>query len=250
LREVSTDGDPRTLGIPILRGRDFEISDRGRKPIPVIVNRTLARQFLLDADPIGAHLLMGRENVDVLEVIGVAADSKMRTLGEGNSPTLFEPDFNGQLLVRVAGNSAQWIEEAVAGAIFPMRIASVFVGSQSGLGFVLSLVGLYGSVSYAVSRRTREMGIRAALGASRSRIVWESLQDGVAVLACGAIAGIPLAVSAMRPLADLIPEGVNPWDPVWFSAVTLMLLATGCAAAWIPARRAAQVDPSSALRQQ
>ena len=128
-----------------------------------------------------------------MEIIGVAADSKMRTLGEGNVPAFFKPDFNTELLVRVAGNSAQWIEplrsalaevdltaaldvrpmeEAVAGAMFPMRVASVFVGSLSGLGLVLSLVGLYGSVSYAVGRRTREMGIRAALGASRSRIVW------------------------------------------------------------------------------
>jgi ABC-type antimicrobial peptide transport system permease subunit len=115
---------------------------------------------------------------------------------------------------------------------------------------VLSLVGLYGSVSYAVGRRTREMGIRAALGASHSRIVWAALRDSVAVLACGAIVGIPLAVSAIRPLADLIPDGVNPWDPAWFSVVTLMLLATGCAAAWIPARRAAHVDPSIALRQE
>src|SRR5260370_6451990 len=256
-----------TLGIHILRGRDFEITDRGRKPIPVIVNQTLARELFVDADPIGAYLLKGREKEDLLEIIGVAADSKMRTLGEGNVPAVFEPDFNMQLLVRVAGNAGQWIEplrralaeveptaaldvrpmeEAAAGAMFPMRVASLFVGSLSGLGLVLSLVGLYGSVSYAVSRRTREMGIRAALGASRRRIVWAALRDGVAVLICGAIVGIPLAVSAIRPLVDLIPEGVNPWDPAWFSAVTITLLATGCAAAWIPARRAANVDPSIA----
>jgi predicted permease len=259
-----------TLGIHILRGRDFEITDRGRKPMPVIVNRTLAREFFLDADPIGEYLLMGREKEDLLEIIGVAADSKMRTLGEGNVPAFFKPDFNTELLVRVAGKSAQWIEplrgalaevdltaaldvrpieEAVAGAMFPMRVASVFVGSLSGLGLVLSLVGLYGSVSYAVSRRTREMGIRAALGASRSRIVWAALRDGVAVLTFGTIAGIPLAISAIRPLVDLIPEGVNPWDSAWFSAVALMLLVTGCAAAWIPAQRVAQMDPSIALRQ-
>jgi ABC-type antimicrobial peptide transport system permease subunit len=260
-----------TLGISILRGRDFEIADRGRKPIPIIVNRTLAREFFPYADPIGGHLLMGREKEDLLEIVGVAADSKMRTLGEGSSPAFFEPDFNTQLLVRVAGNSAQWIEpvrsalaavdltaaldvrpmeRAVAGALFPMRVASVFVGSLSGLGLALALVGLYGSVSYAVGRRTREMGIRAALGASRGRIVWAALRDGVGVLICGAMVGIPLAVSAIRPLADLIPDGVNPWDLAWFSAVTLLLLATGCAAAWVPARRAARVDPSIALRQE
>ena len=260
-----------TLGIHILRGRDFEITDRGRKPIPVIVNQTLARELFVDADPIGAYLLKGREKEDLLEIIGVAADSKMRTLGEGNVPAVFEPDFNMQLLVRVVGNAGQWIEplrsalaevdptaaldvrpmeEAAAGAMFPMRVASLFVGSLSGLGLVLSLVGLYGSVSYAVSRRTREMGIRAALGASRSRIVWAALRDGVAVLICGTIVGVPLAISAIRPLVDLIPEGVNPWAPAWFTAVALVLLATGCAAVWIPARRIGQVDPSIALRQE
>lgn len=260
-----------TLGIPILRGRDLEIADRGRSPAPVVVNRTLARRFFSDGDPIGERLLMGRENEDLLEIVGVAADSKMRTLGESNSPAFFEPDFNTQLLVRVAGNAEQWIEplrsalgaadltaavdvrpmeEAVAGALFPMRVASLFVGSLSGLGLALSLVGLYGSVSHAVSRRTREMGIRAALGASRGRIVWAALRDGVVVVACGALVGIPLAVWAIRPLADLIPEGVNPWNLAWFSAVTLLLLATGCVAAWVPARRAACVDPSIALRQE
>ena len=88
LRQVSVIGVGRSTArrIPILRGRDFEISDRGRKPIPVIVNRTLARQFLLDADPIGAHLLVGRENENLLEVIGVAADSKMRTLVKVTPP--------------------------------------------------------------------------------------------------------------------------------------------------------------------
>jgi predicted permease len=259
------------LSIPILRGRDFEKGDRGRRPIPVIVNRTLARDFFAGADPIGQHLLMGREKEDLLEIVGVAADSKMRTLGEANVPAFFKADFNAQLLVRVAGNPSQWIEllrsalgevdrtaaldvrpleEAAAGALFPMRVATGFLGALSGLGLALSLTGLYGSVSYAVGRRTRELGIRAALGASRRRIVWTALRDGTAVLACGTGIGVPLAFLAIRPLVDLLPAGVNPWDPVPFLGVILLLLATGAAAAWIPARRAANVDPSMALRQE
>ena len=258
-----------TLGIQILRGRDFEIADRGRKPIPVIVNLTMAQEFLADADPIGQYLLMGREQEDRLQIVGVAADSKMRTLGEAGVPALFRPEFNAQLLVRVAGKPSQWIEplrsalgdvdptaaldvrpieEAVAGALFPMRVATGFVGSLSGLGVALALVGLYGSVSYAVGRRTRELGIRAALGASRSRIVWTALRDGIAVLACGAIIGVPLAFLAVRPLVDLLPAGVDPWAPAPFFGIMLLLLATGAAAAWIPARRAARIDPSMALR--
>jgi predicted permease len=259
-----------TLGIQILRGRDFEIADRGRKPIPVIVNRTLAQQLFAQTEPIGQRLLMGRANENVLEIVGVAADFKMRTLGEANAPAFFKPDFNGQLLVRVAGNPSQWIEplrsalgevdptaaldirpleEAAAGALFPMRVATGFVGSLSVLGLTLALLGLYGSVSYAVRRRTREFGIRAALGASRRRIVWTALRDGIAVVVCGASIGIPLAFLTIRPLVDLFPAGVNPWDPAAFLGVMLLLLATGAVAIWIPARRAANIDPSTALRQ-
>jgi putative ABC transport system permease protein len=258
-----------TLGIRILRGRDFEIGDRDRKPIPGIVNRTLARQFFGDGDPIGARLLRGREKQDAIEIVGVVADTKMRTLGEGSMPALYTPDYNGQFLVRVAGDARQWIEplrsalsevddasaldirpmrDALEGAMFPMRVASGFVGSLSGLGLVLALVGLYGSVSYAVGRRTREMGIRAALGATRSRILLTALRDGMAVVAGGTLAGLALAMAAIQPLVDLLPAGVNPWDPLMFAAVGALVLLTGAMAALVPARRAAQVDPSVALR--
>jgi len=259
-----------TLAIPILRGRDFEIHDRERKPVPVIVNQTLAHELFNEANPIGEGLLAGRENEEYLEIVGVAADSKMRTLGEDNAPAFFRPDFNAQLLVRVAGNAAQWIEplrtaltqvdptaalqirpmqEAASGAMFPMRVASGFVGSLSALGLVLSLVGLYASVSDAVSRRTREIGIRSALGASQARIIWFAIRDGLAVLGCGTALGLSLALAAIVPLVDLLPSGVNPWDSSLFSAIGLLLLSTGAVAAWIPARRAAKIDPTAALRQ-
>jgi ABC-type antimicrobial peptide transport system permease subunit len=195
----------------------------------------------------------------------------MRTLGEGHAPVLFTPYADSQLLVRVAGNPAQWIKplrdalaevdqvsaldvrplsDATAGAIFPMRVAAGFVGSMSSLGLLLALTGLYGSVSYATRKRTREMAIRAALGATRSRILSTAIRDGVAVLACGAALGLPLAIAAIRPLTGILPDGVNPWDPVMFTAVGLLLLATGAIAAGIPARAAAGVDPSVALRQE
>ncbi|MGA2133053.1 MAG: FtsX-like permease family protein [Bryobacteraceae bacterium] len=259
-----------TLNIPILRGRDFAVSDRGRHPIPAIINRTLARDLLGGADPIGQHLLRGPDTEEVLEIVGIAADSKMRTLFESNMPALFEPDFNGQLLVRVAGTPSSWIEplrhalegvdrtaaldvrpleEAAAGALFPMRVATAFLAALSGLGLVLSLIGLYGSVSYSVGRRTREFGIRSALGGGRCRIVWSALRDGTAALLCGIALGAPLAFCAIRPLVELLPAGLNPWAPIPFLGVILLLAGTGAAAAWIPARRAARIDPSKALRQ-
>ena len=260
-----------TLNIPILRGRDFEIADRGRAPIPVIVNRTLARDVFAAEDPIGQRLVIGREKETLLEIVGISADFRMRTLGEANVPAVFTPDFNAQFLVRVAGNPALWmeplrnalgevdgtaaldvrpLEEAVAGAMFPMRVAAGFLGSLSSLGLALSLIGLYGSVSYAVGRRTREFGIRAALGASAQSIVWTALRDGVAVLACGAGVGALLALLAIRPLVDLFPAGFNPWAAAPLVGVALLLFAAGTAAIWVPASRAARVDPSLALRQE
>jgi predicted permease len=261
----------KVLGIPILRGRDFQIADRMRQPAPALVNQTLARRLFGDADPIGARLLVGRENERVLEIIGVTADAKMRTLGEGPVPVFFTPYEDPLLLVRVAGNPAQWIKpmrdalagvdmasaldvrplsDAVAGAIFPMRIAAGFVGSLSGMGLLLALTGLYSSVSYATRRRTREMAIRAAVGASRSRILWTAIRDGIGVLVCGVAVSLPLAVAAIRPMTDILPAGLDPWSGGMFAAVGLLLLATGAVAAWIPARGAAGVDPALALRQE
>uniref|UniRef100_Q01R06 Permease n=1 Tax=Solibacter usitatus (strain Ellin6076) TaxID=234267 RepID=Q01R06_SOLUE len=261
----------RTLRIPILRGRDFEIADRDRNPTPAIINRTLALQLFPGADPVGQHLIRGREKEEVLEIIGIAADTKMRTLGEAATPAVYTPDYNGQFLIRVAGDPAQWVEplrralaasdpapaldirplrDAVAGALFPMRMAAAFVTSIGGIGLVLALVGVYGSVSYAVSRRTREFGIRAALGATRARILWTALRDGALLLIAGSIAGLLLAISAIRPVVDLLPDGIDPWDPRLFAAAAVALIASGIAGAALPARRAAQVDCTAALREE
>jgi putative ABC transport system permease protein len=259
------------LGIPILRGRDFEIADRSRQPVPALVNQTLARELFGDTDPIGAQLLAGRGNEQTLEIIGVTADAKMRTLGEDHEPVFFTPNADSQLIVRVAGNPTQWIKplrsalaevdpvsaidvhplsDASAGAIFPMRVAAGFVGSLSALGLLLVLTGLYSSVSYATRRRTREMAIRAAIGATRANILWAAIRDAVAILVCGIVVGLPLAIAAIRPLTDILPAGVDPWNPVMFLLVGILLLATGAGAAFLPARFAANVDPSFALREE
>jgi putative ABC transport system permease protein len=259
------------LGIPILRGRDFEIADRSRRPIPVVVNQTLARRLFGGSDPIGEEIAVGRDQPGILQVVGVAADAKLRTLGEDHPPVYFTPFSFAQLLVATAGNGAQWVQplrnvlakadseaavevrplaDAAAGALFPMRIAAAFAGSLAGMGLLIVLTGVYSSVSYATRRRTREMAIRAAVGASRSSILWTAISDGMAVLACGIVVGLLLAVAAIRPLSDILPDGVDPWNIGMFAAVTLVLLSVGAGAAWIPAREAAGVDPWFALRQE
>lgn len=124
-----------------------------------------------------------------------------------------------------------------------------FLAALSGLGLILALIGLYGSVSYATTRRTRKMGIRVALGATRFRIVWTAARDGIAVLLCGALVGIALAIAIMRTLTDLLPDGVSPWNFATLAVPALLLPAVGAIAAWTPSRRAARTDPAEALRQ-
>ena len=142
----------------------------------------------------------------------------MRTLGEDYAPLIFTPFSDSQFIVRVAGNPAQWVmplrdalaeadpvsaiavhplSDASAGAIFPMRVAAGFV-DRSVLGLLLVLTGLYSSVSYATRRRTREMAIRSAIGATRANILWTAIRDTVATLACGVAVGLPLPIGADR----------------------------------------------------
>jgi ABC-type antimicrobial peptide transport system permease subunit len=131
-----------------------------------------------------------------------------------------------------------------------MRIAATFAGSLAGIGLLLVLTGLYGSVSYATRRRRREMAIRAAIGATRSKILRTAIGDGIAVLASGVAAGVPLAAAAIRPLTDILPDGVDQWSIGMFALVALIPLAVGTGAAWIPAWEAANVAPALALREE
>jgi predicted permease len=260
----------RVLDIPILRGRDFEIGDRTREPAPALVNQALARRLFGNADPVGSELVVGPAPERRLEIVGVIGDTRMRTLGEGHAPMFFTPYDDAQMMVRTAGDAARWVasirqslaqanpasaldvrpaSEAAAGAIFPMRVASGFLASMSGIGLLLTLSGLYSSVSYATRRRTREMAIRMAVGATRPAVLRTAISDGVAVLFCGMVAGIPLALAAIRPLTNILPDGLNPWNPAMLLSVALILLATGVAAAWMAVRTAIRVDLSSVLRQ-
>jgi predicted permease len=261
----------RVLGIPILRGRDFEIADRTRRPVPTILDEALARRLFGHSDPVGEEIVVGREEPRLLLVIGVAADAKLRTLGEDHPPVFLTPFSFAQLLVATAGNGAQWVQplrnaladvdseaavdvrplaDAAAGALFPMRVAATFAGSLAGIGLLLVVTGLYSSVSHATRRRTREMAIRAAIGADRVTILRTAISDGIAVLACGVLAGLPLAAAAIRLVTDILPDGINPWSVGMFGAVGLVLLVIGAVAASLPAREAANVDPALALREE
>jgi hypothetical protein len=162
----------------------------------------------------------------------VAADAKLRTLGEDHAPVFFTTFSFAQMLVATTGNSAQWVQplrnahahvdaeaavevrpltDAAAGALFPMRIAATFAGSLAGIGLLLVLTGLYGSVSYA-TRAERVKWRSVQPGVTRSTILRTAMGDGITVLACGVVAGLPLPVAAIGPLTEILPDGVDPWS--------------------------------------
>ncbi len=215
------------MAVSILAGREFEATDRLRKPVPVVVNREFAREFFADGDAIGRRLGVAGEPGQWIEPL-------RRAFGAA--------DPEAALDIRT-------MRDATAGAIWPMQVASGFLISLAAVDLTLALVGLYASVSYSVRQRTRKMGIRAALGASQSRILGAALRGTGWVLLVGALAGVAISIVAVRPLVATIPAGIDPWSPAMFGSLVLVLLVGGAAAAAIPALRATRIDPAMALRE-
>ena len=254
-----------------LRGREFNVRDRGRMPVPVIVNLTLAHEFFPAGDALGQRLVYARRNREELqvEIVGVASDSKIRSLGEANVPLIYQPDFSTRLMVRVAGPAdafvsavssalrdvdpsaaveAQTMRDYSAISMWPARIGKQFLVALSVLGLALALVGLYGVIAFVVARRTPEIGVRMALGASRAGVAWMVLRDGARVIGAGIAIGAGLAIFAMKPLALILPDTLSPRDPAAFAGAMLVILLAGAVAILVPARRASRIDPAIALR--
>ena len=268
-----------TLGIPMRAGRDFTPQDTGKT---VVINEEMARQAFGGSDPLGRQFERGGGPIgqrQVYEVIGVVRNSKARTLGEAPTPCAYlflDPNPEGvmsffgiTILVRGAGTPAA-LEAAVRGEIhaldanlpvfnsetmqthvdrsmlFP-RLLAVLLGVFGIIGIVLATVGLYGVVSYAARARTREIGIRMALGATASSVLGTILRQGLILVGIGLAIGLALSLAISRFTASLL-YGIGAKDPFTFIAVPLLMLAVGTVAVLIPARRAARIDPLNALR--
>jgi putative ABC transport system permease protein len=272
-----------TLGIPVLRGREFGAGDReGVAPV-AIVNEAFIRRdsdrSRPHGDPLGKRLVQGEgRDRRFLEIVGVVADSKYLSLGEAPEPQVYLSYLQPQqvrrvrsLLLRTVGPPAaalapvkkaitdldrsaelevQTMKEHVARAFWPSRIGALVLGSLGGLGMLLAMVGLYGVMSYAVSRRTSEIGIRMALGASRGLVLWMVLKDGLILLGVGGGIGLAFAALATGPLAMFLASTVSPRDPATLISVLLLIALVGAAASFVPARRATGVDPVVALRRE
>ncbi|HWW77332.1 MAG TPA: ABC transporter permease, partial [Pyrinomonadaceae bacterium] len=263
-----------TMGTRLVRGRDFTDADREGAPGVVVVNETLARMLWPEEDALGKRLSFEGAGGPFYEVVGVARDGSYRSLGDRSRPYVYRPVMQSfepkmTLVVRTSGEPT-----ALAGAVrgqlraldpnlpvadvrtlaeqfdlslLPSRVAAWTLGGFGLLALALAAIGVYGVVSYSVAQRTREIGVRVALGASRRDVLRLVLGDGLKMVAAGLAVGLLLAFAATRLVAGFL-YGVTASDPLTFAFVPLLLLTVALAAGYLPARRATKVDPLVALR--
>jgi predicted permease len=266
-----------TVGVPLLRGREIGPQDSVIGPRAAVINLAFARKFFPNTDPLGKHV---RDtfpgNPGEMEIVGVVADAKYHSLREETLPRIFAPIFNPlwehtavSYEIRTAGD-AESISRALRKAVqeanpaLPQieietmsglverclgtdRLITMLSSCFGGLALLLASIGLYGVMSYAVARRTNEIGIRMALGARRSNVLRLVLGHGSKLTLVGVAIGIVGALVLTRFVSSLL-YGVKPTDPLTFLIVSVALTGVALLASYIPARRATKVDPMVALR--
>jgi putative ABC transport system permease protein len=261
----------RTIGVPLRQGRIFTEGDRSGRPLVVIIDDTFARVYFSLSDPIGQRLRLGRTD---LEIVGVVGAVKQTGLDRQPEPTLYlsllqVPEPRMSLVVRTAGDPASLIT-AVKAAIYaidsdqpvyrirtmdqalseltsPQRLTLTLLTLFAVAALCLASIGIYGLVAYTVVQRTREVGIRIALGARPEEIVRLIVGEGLGPTAIGIGLGLVLSIAATSTLASIL-YGVNVHDPIVFVATAVALGFVAAIASYAPARRAAAIDPIISLR--
>jgi putative ABC transport system permease protein len=264
----------RTMGIPQRKGRDFDEHDTADKPTVAIVNDTMARQLWAGTDPLGKRLRL--REAGWVTVVGVVGDVRHGAPSEPPQPQVYtthEQDARifACVVARTKGDplamaapmrAALWsvdkdqpvwkvraMEELATGSRGTARAMSLLVGAFAGVAMLLAGVGIYGVMAYAVSQRTREIGIRMALGAASSRVLRLVVGRALALTGVAIVLGA-LGANAVARLLGTLLFGVGPADPLTFVAAALTLATVGTLAAYIPARRAARIDPVRALAEE
>jgi ABC-type antimicrobial peptide transport system permease subunit len=259
-----------TLRMPIVSGRGLTRADDERAARVAVVNETFAKRLAPHGSAIGQTFTRGKSSVTI---VGVARDAKYATFDEITPSMAFlsiDQTWQSNQTMLVRGLSATQtvrglrdvmraidpmvpvprvmsLDEASGITVLPQRIAVIVTGVLGGVGLILATLGLYGIIAYSVNRRTREMGVRIALGAERSTVLGLVLRDGLRLAAGGVAVGLVLSAAATRVLAGLLLN-VSALDAVTFLATSALLVAVTLLATYIPARRAAALDPMTALR--
>jgi putative ABC transport system permease protein len=276
-QNIVSPGHFLTLRIPLVAGRDFDARDRtGGTPV-VIINEMLARRFWPGESPVGKRVRQ-REGPDSfglwLEIVGVARDSRYVTVGEDPKLFMYRPlaqayRSSGTILVKsrrsamdalpalrtavgaldpnLALFSIMTLDAATSISLLPVKVAATLTAVLGVLALILGVIGLYGVMSYLVRQRTREIGIRMALGARSGTVVRLIAGQGIHWTAIGLALGLGAAFGVARLIAGFL-YGISPTDPIAFAMTTLLLTATAFIACYVPARRASRIDPLVALR--
>jgi predicted permease len=261
-----------TLGTPLLSGRFLEERDRGRPPAAVLVNEAFVRQHL-DGPAVGRRVGLNTEKDGgpYVPIAGVVRSVRHQGLRDVPVPEVYVPmrrdesaagvsfqlrggatveevrkalhQLDGAVLI----TDARYLSDRVEDSLSRERLLAVLCEYFAGLALLLAAVGLYGVVAYSVSRRTREIGVRVAIGAHRREILWMVIREALVMTAWGTALGLPAAHLTTRLASGLLYD-VKPGDPATLAFAACVLLATGAVAAILPARRAASIEPSEALR--
>jgi predicted permease len=266
-----TEGYLEAMGVSLLEGRCFSRHDDSNAPPVTIVNKAVADRFWPGDSPIGKTIIT---NGETREVIGLVETGKYHSLGEPETEFMYLPhrealsfgmtlvartrasplDVLGQIREITRGLAPELplydvgtMEDHVGLALLPARLNAYVLGAFAILGLILAGVGIYGVLAFSVARRTREIGIRTALGADRTKIERLVLGDGLKLALLGTTLGLLGAAGASRFVKSML-YGVNPLDPVSFGAVPLVLLGVATFAVWLPARHAASIEPVTALK--
>jgi len=276
---VADAGYFKAMGIPIVKGRDFNQFDQHKSAQVVIVTEAFARQFFPGEDAVGKRIKPGMSTFDgeksqMREIIGVVGDIRNRSLSVESKPAYYVPEtqvpFNQlSMVVRTTGDphvlinavgkevlaldkdvpvySVKTMNEYLASSVAAPRFNTTLLSIFAGVALVLTIVGLYGVMSYSVAQRTNEIGIRLALGAQRRDVIALVVKQGLLLVLFGLLIGLPSAFALMRLISGLL-FGVTNKDPMTFVSAAVVLSLVGLLACYIPALRATRVDPMEALR--
>jgi ABC-type antimicrobial peptide transport system permease subunit len=264
------------MQIPLLRGRDFQADDRANGVPVAIVNETFARTCF-NNNALGSLVYLPSPSNPLtfspINIIGVVRDSKYGSLGEEPMPAIYWPvsQQDRTLTLAVSTDSApvgaltavqqslasldprvpikiELMQERLAGALLPSKIAFLLLGGIGTLGLLLAAIGIYGVMAYSVGRRTAEIGIRMALGATKAQVLLLILKDATKLVSIGMVVGSILALFVVQTLGKALPAGMKVVDPLSFALVGGVLAIVALMAAFVPAWNGSHIDPNIALR--
>jgi putative ABC transport system permease protein len=273
-RSIVTPGYFHLLGITLLRGRLFNESDDDKSPDVAVINEAFVRTYWRNENPAGKHLKLNPASSSWITVVGVIADARTESLAEATVPEIYLSSYQRRpkdLAIFLRGRldiaaipvqlrdqvqsvdpelpvfGAQMLNEMVSASLSERRFSMEIVALFALTALLLAGLGIYGVISYIVSERTHEIGIRLALGAQHRNILRMILRQGLGLAIAGAAVGLVCALIVSQLMAGLL-YGVRPTDPLTFAGVALLLIGVALLACYIPARRAIRVDPLVALR--